>query len=144
MRHTLQRGAGRGPGKPMKAKALMRNSRGVRSLFVAASFAAMACGGRTEGDPASDYTSGGSDSNAPSGSAGSSSQPGGKGTNFGSTTLPPCVLGVEQWRADKCDYYAEGRCYAEKLEACACVCPRNVANTTCISNFDVPSRVTCF
>lgn len=128
----------------MKATAWMRNSSGVGSVLIVALLAAVACGGRTEGGPESDYSSGGSDGNAPSSSGGAANQQGGKGTSFGSTTLGPCVLGVEQWRADECDYYAEGRCYAKKLDACACVCPRNLSNTTCLSSFDVPSRVTCF
>ncbi|HET9934401.1 MAG TPA: hypothetical protein VFQ35_27045 [Polyangiaceae bacterium] len=128
----------------MKAKGSLRNSHSA-VLLALACLAGVACGGRTEGgetDP-TDSSAGGA-SNATPGSGGATSGQGSNGSGFGSTTLPPCVLGVEQWLADACDYYAEGRCYEKKLEACACVCPRNVANTTCLSSFDVPARVTCF
>lgn len=106
----------------------------------------IACGGRTEGGladvdipPDTSPQTSGDDPGSTVGSNGS------KGTVLRKTTpLQPCVPGIEQASATVCDYYAEGRCYVTKLDACACVCPRNSQNSICLSSFDVPSRVTCF
>ena len=125
--------------------------RSTRVLFAALSgLWASACGGRTEGaldgvdvPPTNVDTSPDPPSDDDVGSAVGSN--GSKGTVLRKNTpLGPCVPGVEQARATTCDYYADGRCYATKLDACACVCPRDSQNSICLSSFDVPSRVSCF
>jgi hypothetical protein len=115
-------------------------------------FALAACGGRTEGGfgdldtppVALDPGQGNDDPGSIDGNNGAGGNKGSRGGLWGNKTpLEPCVLGIEQWRVTECDYYAEGRCYATKLAACACVCPPDSQNSVCLSSFDVPSRVTC-
>jgi hypothetical protein len=54
----------------------------------------------------------------------------------GSTVLPGCEEGFDPKKEPyrTCNWLAEGRCYDEKLEACACVCPRDKASH-CASGF---------
>ena len=51
--------------------------------------------------------------------------------------LPNCELGPrdEGQSGEDCLWLAKGRCYADKLEACACVCPRD-RESICSSDFD--------
>jgi hypothetical protein len=51
--------------------------------------------------------------------------------------LPSCELGPrdEGQSGEDCLWLAKGRCYADKLEACACVCPRD-RESICSSDFD--------
>lgn len=130
MRVHVAAGLGRGVGSFVRAM----------GLVATVSLLGIACGGRAiddSGDGVPDV--GGNGTQA--GAGGKSP----KGTVLdGKTPLPPCVRGVEQWRSDVCEYFAEGLCYATKLEACACVCPRDSQSSTCLSSFDVPSQVRCF
>lgn len=65
---------------------------------------------------------------------------GGRGT-APQVDLPECKLGVDESEAESCLFLYEGRCYEEKLDACACACKR-MSGTTCSSGFPDPSRPT--
>ena len=62
------------------------------------------------------------------------------GASPGTTALGECELGFELRKqpSRRCDWVVEGRCYGDKLSACACACPPNSQNTFCTSEF--PSR----
>jgi hypothetical protein len=122
----------------------------VRSCWVLGSLA-MACGGRTDGglEDAGPYAPLDSSSEGGSGQGGAGQ--GGAGKNApkgtvlnGPTSLGACQPGVPEERASSCDFVVKGLCYPTKLAACACVCPRDSQNSTCVSSFDLPSRVSCF
>jgi hypothetical protein len=51
--------------------------------------------------------------------------------------LEACTDGFERDdRPDlKCNWTVDGRCFVEKLDACACACPRTSSVTTCTSGF---------
>ena len=54
--------------------------------------------------------------------------------------LPGCEKGFDASveRDRSCNWLAEGYCYEDKLEACACVCPRDSSVTShCASGFPV-------
>jgi hypothetical protein len=113
----------------------------VRFLW-AALIAGVACGGKATDD--SD-----DEGNAPT--AQRDPAPAGEGDSSasnGGTPLPECRLGFDSdEEPDRpCNWLANGRCYEDKLAACACVCSRK-KNTTCSSGFDEPNgrvKVSCF
>jgi hypothetical protein len=88
----------------------------------------LGCGGKLEDDDdgEAEERGRGSDSEAPSITS--------------ITELPPCRLGfdpnLEPTRP--CDWLANDLCYAQKLEACACICPRNRTDSLCSSGFYFP------
>ncbi len=89
-----------------------------------------ACGGRSE------RHEGGDDGAASPVTKGD--EPGG-GDDDGpgdEVTLPGCDLGPADrgGMGAECMWLAEGRCYAEKLEACACICPLD-HQSICSSGF---------
>jgi hypothetical protein len=51
--------------------------------------------------------------------------------------LAGCMMGFEPDEAEGrlCNWQVMGRCYEEKLDACACVCPGGTAVSTCSSGF---------
>jgi hypothetical protein len=53
------------------------------------------------------------------------------------TPLGPCRLGFHpnEDRDRPCDWLAGGRCYDDKLAACACICPRDRTDSICSSGF---------
>jgi hypothetical protein len=56
------------------------------------------------------------------------------------TPLPNCEKGFDASaeRDRPCNWVAKGYCYEEKLEACACACPRDPSVTShCASGFPV-------
>jgi hypothetical protein len=77
----------------------------------------------------------GSGSGADPGS-GSGARSGSGGAGNGQTPLGACSPGFSYAENPDlpCNWLADGRCYEEKLDACACICPRR-AGTTCISGF---------
>src|SRR5690606_600059 len=120
----------------------MQDSRREPSLFWWCSAALLlgACGGRVEPDhdvPSPSQTTATSSPGSASGSTG----------GFDSTLpLGECVEGWFPSQGD-CPWLAgNGRCYATKAEACACVCPRD-RSSTCVSGLpggaDSRTRVTC-
>ena len=94
-----------------------------------------ACGGQTTDDRESkDVDSVDPDMN---GAADAGAGDGGQQVD-GGVALPGCQLGFDPEDADgrPCNWVAQGRCYEEKLEACACICPRDTAVTSnCSSGF---------
>jgi hypothetical protein len=85
---------------------------------------------------------------ADSSSGGQGGEPnGGSGLNA-NVSLPPCKPGFkpEEDTLKTCDFVVNDLCYESKVDACACACPANKANTQCISGFPVPDGhvvVTC-
>lgn len=95
------------------------------------------CGGIVEYDaPASGGGGPGSGSGSGSDSGAGGRSNGSSGGAAGRTPLGTCSLGFsyDENPSVPCNWLAEGRCYEEKLDACACICPRR-AGTTCISGF---------
>ncbi|HEX3597083.1 MAG TPA: hypothetical protein VHU80_18375 [Polyangiaceae bacterium] len=94
-----------------------------------------ACGGRVIGesppDQAGTPTADAATSQNQSSSGGSP-----KVDLDGTLALPDCELGFPFASADgrECIYTYEDRCYATKVKACACACPRK-AGTECINGF---------
>jgi hypothetical protein len=82
-----------------------------------------ACGGRSErqesDDGAASATNGDDDQQGGGDDQGDDDAPGDE------VTLPGCERGpVDQGQMGaECLWLADGRCYADKLEACACICP---------------------
>ena len=74
---------------------------------------------------------------------------GGGGGSFGPPLdpLPECVPGFAPGSAGRhCNWMADTLCYEERKMACACACPRNEPQVTCISGFggdDTATPVTC-
>lgn len=90
-----------------------------------------ACGGRSE------RHEGGDDGAASPSTKGE--EPGGDDDDDvpgNEVTLPGCDLGPADRGAmgADCMWLAEGRCYADKLEACACICPLD-HESICSSGF---------
>lgn len=124
--------------------------RALVRVAVWALLALTSCGGRAEGG-----TPGGVSDEEPgddtSGGKGSPGDSEGTLPWGASTPLGPCKPGFDpQVHPERdCAFVAEGICYQTKLDACACVCPRNKKNTTCSSGFDsllpnARSEVDCF
>lgn len=103
---------------------------------------AVACGGKVDGEGGDDTPAepGNASGGAPS-QSGSNAQPAG-------TELPPCHLGFDPnfEPTRSCDWLGDELCYSEKLEACACVCPRK-RDSLCSSGFPMgpngKTKVTC-
>ncbi len=96
-----------------------------------------ACGGRVDG-PGGD--------NAVGGNSGASGGTGGKNLKGDSEKLPPCAPGFEPGTSSEpCNWMADGLCYVERIDACACVCPTS-GSSTCQSGFldDPPVEVFCY
>jgi hypothetical protein len=101
------------------------------TLVICAALLGVACGGKVE-------------SGGPSGPSSDAAANDG-GWDFSSQPLPPCVLGNPASFAASCSYLVDGRCYAKKLDACACACPAD-HDSVCISDFpsnDAPVQVSC-
>jgi hypothetical protein len=104
---------------------------GVVALLVVA----VACGGRTDEDEGV----GDSDEptpSAPDEDAGGAAEP----PPSGGVALPGCEKGFDEWKEPSrpCNWLAKGYCYEDKLEACACVCPRDTSVAShCASGFPV-------
>ena len=112
---------------------------------------ALAEDGSSPGErPASNGGSGSTLANGGSGSALPDRGAGGTAsTDDGSRdALPPCVPGLERRAARAggvdCNWLVSGRCYEDRLDACACACPRD-RDSTCISGSPGDEvDVTCF
>ena len=54
--------------------------------------------------------------------------------------LPACKRGFlpASETGTPCNFLYDGRCYDEKLDACACACTKN-SGTTCLSGFPQPN-----
>jgi hypothetical protein len=110
---------------------LKRRSVSILGSILASSFAALAllgaCGGKVDGDDEAPQSP-----PAMSGSSGAAS-------GFSDDTpLAECELGFEPGSAPErdCHWLAADRCYATKLAACACICPRGAQHSVCASEFD--------
>jgi hypothetical protein len=110
--------------------------------LLGACIAIAACGGVVKtGEPVP-----GSSSDPPSSSGGASgTKP--KGDPPPTVDLPPCKLGFDPTDQPEkpCPYTVDGRCYAEKLDACGCAC-KGQSGLTCVSGFpelDGTTEVTC-
>jgi hypothetical protein len=74
---------------------------------------------------------------------------GGTASVGGPTSLKACKPGFDpaSFPERDCAFVGAGLCYAEKLDACACVCPRASQSSVCSSDFpDGPNGhvlVTC-
>lgn len=95
-----------------------------------------ACGGRSERQDGGDdgMASPGADDGE---TAENSNDDGSDDVPGDDVALPGCELGPRdegQSGAD-CLWLAKGRCYADKLEACACICPRD-HESICSSGFE--------
>src|SRR5688572_15648651 len=101
--------------------------------MVALLLLAVACGGRTdEDDEVGDSNEPGP--SAPDEDAGNNSEP----PPSGGVALPGCEKGFDKKKEPyrSCNWVAKGYCYEDKLEACACVCPRDTSVTSnCASGF---------
>lgn len=92
------------------------------------------CGGVVERD-------GRKDGEAPPGEPAPADGANPDGTDDGgwdaSTPLDMCMTGFDRDEEPErsCNWVAEGRCYEEKLDACACTCPGGTAVSTCSSGF---------
>lgn len=112
------------------------------------------CGGRVDIDgpyPESETGGGGSTTDGSGDASGGNSSSGGSshsgtGGGFDQGELPPCELGPVYSGMGDCSWLADGRCYAKRPDACACVCPRDRASS-CTSGFPGgpgnPTEVTC-
>lgn len=109
-----------------------------RCVLIALVLALSSCGGSVERDPGT----GGAASSAGGASAG------GSGGGWSSEPLDECNPGFSHYQnpTSPCPWLADGLCYAEKKDACACVCPKH-ADSVCVSDFPDPSgapvAVTC-
>ena len=109
----------------------------------------VACGGevRTDDPDAPAATSSAKEDDPPSATGGKSGGTGsGSSSHLPETQLDECKKGTLRADADHCVYLYEGRCYDEKLDACACACKKQ-SGTICSSGFpnpDVPTEVSCF
>lgn len=157
--------------RPSRSGSCLRAARlALVTLPFALMFALPACGGIAEyeppdtktpsggssagglasgGDSNSEDATGGADPGGGSPSVGGNDGSGGGGSLDGQATLGPCVEGflyVEN-PSLQCNWLAEGRCYDEKLDACACICPRR-GSSTCLSGFyggdGSATRVSCY
>ena len=93
-----------------------------------------ACGGRVEPDPdpAPQESSSAGNTGASGGSTSGSGQPEGTDGLDPATSLGKCPEGWDPAEAD-CPWLASnGLCYATKVDACSCICPRS-NNTICSS-----------
>ena len=103
--------------------------------FAALCLLAVACGGRT--DQGEEETDGSDEAPA----APDGSDPGAEpGTPDEGVALPGCEKGFDRYKepSRSCNWVAKGSCYEDKLEACACVCPRDTsAASHCSSGFPV-------
>ncbi len=126
----------------------------VRNLLVATSaLAVLGCGGRVADDGRDDPSSepGGPTTPAPEKAPDPPPQgaPTGSAAPFGDPTdLPECEGGFAAGsaRGRSCDWMANSLCFDDKLQACACICPRPTG-TTCSSDFPRPGgavAVRCF
>jgi hypothetical protein len=93
------------------------------------------CGGRSQSREADD----GSPAVSEGDDDGQGNSNGHQGAPGDEVSLPGCELGDRDagFRGEQCLWLAEGRCYAEKLEACACICPSG-NGSVCSSGFDDP------
>ncbi|HEY5956463.1 MAG TPA: hypothetical protein VIV60_07925 [Polyangiaceae bacterium] len=96
-----------------------------------------ACGGEVQPQPDGD----GGQSNHDEGTGGS----GGTGQSSSSprSTLGDCNPGIALNRVDACDWSTDdGMCYPSRQAACNCICPRDGAAVTCLSDFPEPGLPT--
>lgn len=96
---------------------------------------ALACGGRSERNESGD------DGAAPVVKNGDDDDPGGGGDDdddspIDGVPLPGCDPGAldHGQMGAECLWLADGRCYSDKLEACACICPLD-HESICSSGF---------
>jgi hypothetical protein len=98
---------------------------------------AIGCGGRSQSREADDGSAlgEGDDDGEPKGNAGPDTAPGDE------VSLPGCELGERDLgeRGSDCLWLADGRCYQDKLEACACICPPGTGSV-CSSGFEDPDN----
>ncbi len=122
----------------------MRHSRRMgpsKSAWFVATTLLVACGGVVENGPASPGDAGGA--SASSGGSSSDSLPGSGAPSGGSPTsvaLSACKLGFlpASEPSAACNFVYDGRCYDDKLSACACACTKK-SGTYCLSNLPVPN-----
>ncbi|MEZ4221093.1 MAG: hypothetical protein R3B13_09190 [Polyangiaceae bacterium] len=111
----------------------------VRTVSVGVVLLLVGCGG--------DVTRDGRDEPSSAGSAGASSGAGGKdGFNWDSP-LPECKPGFAPSEAAgrPCNWYANGRCFEKRDDACGCEC-RRTNGSICSSGFPDPDgwvQLTC-
>jgi hypothetical protein len=101
--------------------------------------------GGAGGTPATSPPTGGSGGAGGTGGVGAS---GGAGGSVSRDTLPSCVLGPPRQQAEAegvtCNWLVQDRCYAQRIAACACACPRD-RMSTCLSGLPGNEvEVTCF
>ena len=111
------------------------------TIFVLVATNLLACGGRVEG-PTESGGSGGSGSQT----SGGPNQGVGGGLTGGSEPLPQCQPGfLPGTSTEPCNWMYDGRCYVERIGACACACPPKTA-TICQSSIfdDPPVEVFCY
>lgn len=100
-------------------------------------FSGIGCGGIVEAPP-EDATL--SENTATSGDAPPSVKPTDK------KRLGNCSAGVPRESSTECPWLADERCYPTWDDACNCICPTNVKEVYCLSDFPeegVPTEVHC-
>lgn len=102
--------------------------RSVLAFAVVVAVLASACGGDVSRDPGGAGGSSAGGSGAASGS--------GASAGFPSKPLGECKPGFShyQYPTLPCPWLGDGLCYAQKDEACACVCPQD-HDSWCMSDF---------
>ena len=121
----------------------------MRRHIVALSVWVMACG--CGGELVEDPAGGGGGGLGGQGAAGSGASPASNGgsaaSSTGKTRLGTCVPGTPQAKVSSCQWFASEICYPTKEAACNCVCPINVAEVYCMSDFaavGTPTEVYCY
>ncbi len=107
---------------------------------------ASGCGGELVEDPA-----GGGGGQGGQGATGAGASPASNGgsaaSGTGKTRLGTCVSGSPRAKASSCPWFASETCYPTKDAACNCICPLNVAEVYCMSDFPatgIPTEVYCY
>lgn len=112
-----------------------------------------ACGGRVESEPPPGTDGTGTSSSDGDGVRGDADGPTGGSDDpadspSDKTPLGRCSEGFlrSEHPGRACNWLAEDRCYEEKLDACACICPQD-RDSTCLSGFyggdGSATRVSC-
>jgi hypothetical protein len=104
-------------------------------LWLAACLMAFGCGGEVEQGP--------DGSGGQANSTGSDPASNGGG---GKARLGSCTPGTPIAQTATCSWWADGLCYSNKEAACNCICPTDVVEVFCLSDFPEagkPTRVFC-
>jgi hypothetical protein len=104
------------------------------------------CGGQTVEEP--EGGGGQSGQGGTNGTGARASSSGGSAAGTSKAKLGDCVPGTPKAKASSCPWISDdGICYPTWDAACNCVCPLNVAEVYCMSDFPedgIPTNVYCF